>query len=76
MFVRSNVVHSFATVPDVTWDDIGALEELHEELQFNVLQPILDPEMYRSIGLSRPAGIATTARLLVGTQLQCSCVNR
>ena len=27
----------FATVPDVTWDDIGALSEVREELQWSIL---------------------------------------
>lgn len=27
----------FATVPDVTWDDIGALQDVREELQLAIL---------------------------------------
>lgn len=27
----------FATVPDVTWDDIGALSDVREELQMAIL---------------------------------------
>lgn len=27
----------FATVPDVTWDDIGALKDIREELQMAIL---------------------------------------
>ena len=27
----------FATIPDVTWDDIGALHEVREELQLAIL---------------------------------------
>ena len=27
----------FATVPDVTWDDIGALDDVREELKMSIL---------------------------------------
>ena len=27
----------FATVPDVTWDDVGALEDIREELSLAIL---------------------------------------
>ena len=30
----------FATVPDVTWDDIGALSDVREELSISILAPI------------------------------------
>ena len=36
----------FATVPDVSWDDVGALEPLREELNYAILQPIRKPEIY------------------------------
>ena len=29
--------HSFATIPDVTWDDVGALNELREQLSLCIL---------------------------------------
>ncbi len=27
----------FATIPDVTWDDVGALEDVREELSLAIL---------------------------------------
>ena len=27
----------FATVPDITWDDVGALESIREELSISIL---------------------------------------
>lgn len=54
--------HRFATVPDVSWDDIGALEELREELSLSILQPITNPEQFESIGLTVPAGARTFAQ--------------
>lgn len=47
----------FAVVPDVTWDDVGALVEVREELLNNVLEPIAHPERFRSLGLETPAGV-------------------
>ena len=34
----------FGVVPDVTWEDIGALEAVREELQLNVVEPIVHPD--------------------------------
>lgn len=47
----------FATIPDVTWSDIGALEELREELDLIISQPIADPHAFESIGITVPAGV-------------------
>jgi ribosome biogenesis ATPase len=47
----------FATIPDVTWNDIGALDSLREELNMTILQPILNPLQFESIGLTVPAGV-------------------
>jgi len=47
----------FATVPDVTWDDIGALHSIREELTLSVLEPIRSPEKFQELGLPLPAGV-------------------
>uniref|UniRef100_M4C0G2 AAA+ ATPase domain-containing protein n=1 Tax=Hyaloperonospora arabidopsidis (strain Emoy2) TaxID=559515 RepID=M4C0G2_HYAAE len=47
----------FATIPDVSWDDIGALREVRDELSLAVLQPIAHPERFAALGLSMPAGV-------------------
>ena len=47
----------FATVPNVTWEDIGALSEIREELRMAIMGPIKDPESYKRVGLSAPAGV-------------------
>ena len=47
----------FSSTPDVSWNDIGALTGLHEELSLLVLQPILCPEQFEAIGLTSPAGV-------------------
>ncbi|TKA72060.1 hypothetical protein B0A55_06667 [Friedmanniomyces simplex] len=47
----------FATIPDVSWDDIGALKTVREELQTAIVEPIKDPELYASVGISAPTGV-------------------
>lgn len=47
----------FATVPDVSWDDIGALQSVREELSLSVLEPIQNPEKFKALGLPLPAGV-------------------
>ncbi|XP_076866743.1 nuclear valosin-containing protein-like isoform X2 [Brachyhypopomus gauderio] len=47
----------FATVPDVTWDDVGALQDIREELTMAILAPVRNPEQFRTLGLTAPAGV-------------------
>ena len=47
----------FATVPDVTWDDIGALHTVREELHMSIVQPIKHPELFKHVGVSAPCGV-------------------
>jgi SpoVK/Ycf46/Vps4 family AAA+-type ATPase len=34
----------------VKWDDVGALDELHEELNMTILQPISNPAQFEALG--------------------------
>lgn len=47
----------FATVPDVTWSDIGALHMTRDELHMAVVQPIRRPELFRKVGITAPGGV-------------------
>lgn len=48
----------FATVPDVSWDEIGALQEVRSELKWSILYPIQKPEYFEQFGLlARAQGI-------------------
>uniref|UniRef100_A0A915HJX3 AAA+ ATPase domain-containing protein n=1 Tax=Romanomermis culicivorax TaxID=13658 RepID=A0A915HJX3_ROMCU len=48
----------FATVPDITWDDVGALASVRESLEWSILYPIKRPELFESLGLDiRPQGV-------------------
>lgn len=47
----------FATIPDVSWSDIGALASVRDELVISILQPIQHPERFAMLGLKMPAGV-------------------
>jgi ribosome biogenesis ATPase len=51
----------FATVPDVSWDDVGALSNVREELQTAVLAPVKFAAQCEIFNFTKPPGI-----LLVG----------
>ncbi|KAF4982797.1 hypothetical protein FZEAL_1649 [Fusarium zealandicum] len=55
-FIPSLRKEGFTVIPNVTWDQVGALEGVREQLEMSVIGPINDPDLYRNFGLSRPAG--------------------
>lgn len=56
--VRPSVLRSIAIEsPNVTWDDIGGLDDLKQKLQESVEGALLYPELYRRTGAKAPRGI-------------------
>jgi ribosome biogenesis ATPase len=47
----------FATVPGVTWEDIGALGPIREELKLAVVEPVRCPERFKAFGIENPVGV-------------------
>ena len=47
----------FATVPDTTWSDVGALANVREELEMAICEPIKDPEKFIKFGVPLATGI-------------------
>ncbi len=43
--------------PDVTYDDIGGLEEQIEEIRETVELPLLHPELFEKVGIEPPKGV-------------------
>ena len=43
--------------PDVTWDDIGGLEDVKEQLKEAVEWPLKRPEVFKRMGIRPPRGI-------------------
>jgi transitional endoplasmic reticulum ATPase len=44
-------------IPNVSWEDIGGLEDIKEELKEAVELPLKDPERFRKMGIRAPKGI-------------------
>ena len=47
----------FATVPDVTWEDVGSLGDVREELAFAITLPIAHPTRFAALGLGGGMGV-------------------
>jgi len=47
----------FATVPNVTWDDVGALKSIREELNLAIVENIKQSSIFKHLGLTDPTGI-------------------
>lgn len=47
----------FATVPGVSWEDIGALSKVRDELRMAIVEPVRHPEYFVSVGISSPMGV-------------------
>jgi ribosome biogenesis ATPase len=47
----------FTTIPNVTWNDIGGLEEIRSELYFDIVLPILEPLKLKKVGIERAVGV-------------------
>lgn len=53
----SAVREGFATVPTVSWDDVGALDDVREELAFAITLPIAHPSAFAALGLGAATGV-------------------
>ena len=47
----------FATVPDVTWNKVGALSSIRTELHMCIVQPVKKPELFLKVGITAPSGV-------------------
>ena len=47
----------FSTVPSTTWADVGALDQVRAELRMSIVEPIRNPQIFKDVGLSAPAGV-------------------
>lgn len=74
----SAIREAFATIPNVSWDDVGGLTEIKEQLQNIVQRPLKEPEIFRAAGVSPPTGILLygppgTGKTLVAKALAKAC---
>lgn len=47
----------FATIPDTTWDSVGALRSVRAQLHTAIVAPIQRSEHYARFGINAPAGV-------------------
>lgn len=47
----------FTTIPNVRWEDVGALDDVRDELMTSILQPIRAPKLHHRFGLHHPVGV-------------------
>lgn len=55
-FTPSLRKEGFTIIPSVTWDQVGALEQVRNQLDMSIIGPIKNPELYLGAGINRPAG--------------------
>ncbi|CAI6227511.1 unnamed protein product [Periconia digitata] len=55
--VPSSKREGFATVPDTTWRDVGALENVRAELQMAIVEPIKNPQRFKAVGITAATGV-------------------
>ncbi|KAG6009798.1 hypothetical protein E4U21_001228 [Claviceps maximensis] len=56
-FVPALRKEGFTAIPNVTWDQVGALEVARKRLQTSIIGPIKHPALYGEFGLSQSAGV-------------------
>ena len=47
----------YVEVPELSWDDVGGLEEVKERLKESIDWPLTKPELFKHFGIEAPRGI-------------------
>eukprot|EP00494_Astrolonche_serrata_P024371 UN24629 len=47
----------FSTIPNVSWDDVGALSKLRKQLYSTIVEPIEDPKIYEKMNIEVSCGV-------------------
>merc|ERR1719356_921235 len=47
----------FTTIPEVCWEDVGALSEVRADLEAAICEPIRKASLFRQLGLTVPVGV-------------------
>lgn len=74
----SAIREAFVTIPNVSWDDVGGLEDVKEQLRNVVERPLKQPEVFRAAGVTPPNGILLygppgTGKTLIAKALAKEC---
>jgi transitional endoplasmic reticulum ATPase len=55
--IPSGLREIFIETPDVSWSDIGGLDEVKQVLVENVILPLKNPDLYEKYGIKPPRGL-------------------
>jgi transitional endoplasmic reticulum ATPase len=74
----SAIREAFVTIPNVSWDDVGGLDNVKEQLRNVVERPLKQPEVFRTAGVTPPNGILLygppgTGKTLIAKALAKEC---
>jgi transitional endoplasmic reticulum ATPase len=64
----------FTEIPDVSWDDVGGLEEAKSTLKQIIEWPLLYPELFTAADTSPPKGVLLTGKSGTGKTLLAKAV--
>jgi len=53
----SAIREAFVSISDVSWNDVGGLAEVKEQLKSTVEQPLKNPQVFRVAGIAAPNGV-------------------
>ncbi|CAH0014521.1 unnamed protein product [Clonostachys rhizophaga] len=56
-FTPSLRKEGFTAIPNVSWDQVGALKQARKQLTTSIIGPIKDPEKYLNWGIKKPSGV-------------------
>lgn len=52
-----SVTQGLSSIPNVTWDDVGGLFDIKQEVIETIVRPLRYPDIYQKFGIARSAGI-------------------
>ncbi|KAJ6783151.1 hypothetical protein PWT90_01449 [Aphanocladium album] len=55
-YVPSLRKEGFTAIPNVTWDQVGGLRSVRDQLNVSIIGPITRPDVYAAFGLTRATG--------------------
>ncbi|CAH0041540.1 unnamed protein product [Clonostachys solani] len=56
-FTPSLRKEGFTAIPNVSWDEVGALKQARKQLTTSIIGPIKHPEQYLNWGINKPSGV-------------------
>ena len=62
-----------ATVPTVSWEKIGGLQSIRQEMTLSVLEPITNPDCFEALGLPLPVGVRCVTLLSSWLRKNLAC---